>query len=86
MPCLIATALLADRPSTCSAANDVPGSDLVARGPDVEAQEQIPGVDIIPTRWVQDAFGALLQSFTEGIRAGMDALWARTSSLRRHLH
>ncbi len=37
---------------------------------------QIPGFDFNPTKWVQDAFGALLQDFSDGIRAGMDALWA----------
>ncbi len=75
MASLIAVALLAAGPSTSSAADEVPGSDLVAHRPHVEAQVQIPGVDINPTRWVQDAFSALLQSFSDGIRAGMDALW-----------
>lgn len=39
---------------------------------------QLPtlGFDFNPTQWVQDAFSALLQSFSDGIRAGMDAIWA----------
>jgi hypothetical protein len=44
----------------------------------VQAQVQIPvpHIDFNPTQWVQDAFIALLQSFTDGIRAGMEAIWA----------
>ena len=49
-----------------------------AAGDPVVAQVQIPipGFNFDPTRWVQDAFGALLQTFSDGIRTGMDALWA----------
>ena len=49
----------------------------VAAGPGLTAQVQIPipTFDFNPTKWVQDAFGALLQSFSDGIRAGMGALW-----------
>jgi hypothetical protein len=57
------------------------GASVAAYGggsPLVEAQVQnpIPNFDFNPTKWVQDAFAALLQSFTDGIRAGMDAVWA----------
>src|SRR6202022_5001791 len=47
-------------------------------GPTVVAQVQVPlpSFNFDPTKWVQDAFGALLQDFSDGIRAGMDALWA----------
>ncbi len=57
------------------------GTAVAAYGggsPLVQAQVQIPvpSFDFNPTKWVQDAFSALLQSFTDGIRAGMDAVWA----------
>jgi hypothetical protein len=39
------------------------------------AQAEIPGFTFDPTKWVQDAFGALLQTFSDGIRTGLDALW-----------
>ncbi len=42
----------------------------------LQAQVSLPGLDFDPTKWVQDAFGALLQSFSDGIRGGLDALWA----------
>jgi hypothetical protein len=74
MASLVAVALLAAAPADVFCANDLPARFGCASS-DVEAQVQIPGVDINPTRWVQDAFGALLQSFSDGIRAGMDALW-----------
>src|SRR5919108_823908 len=47
-----------------------------AQGFEAQVQIPIPNFDFNPTKWVQDAFGALLQSFTDGIRAGMDAIWA----------
>src|ERR671924_2101759 len=50
---------------------------VAGQAPGFEAQVQIPipNFDFNPTKWVQDAFGALLQSFSDGIHAGMDALW-----------
>ena len=39
-------------------------------------QVQLPTFNFDPTKWVQDAFGALLQTFSDGIRSGLDALWA----------
>jgi hypothetical protein len=41
-----------------------------------EAQVPWPTIDLDPKRWVEDAFSGLLQSFSDGIQAGMDALWA----------
>ena len=50
----------------------------VGGGPGLQAQEQIPipNFDFNSTKWVQEAFGALLRSFSDGIRAGMHAMWA----------
>ena len=56
-----------------------PRHGIAATGtPTVVAQVQVPlpSFNFDPTKWVQDAFGALLQTFSDGIRAGMDALWA----------
>ena len=56
-----------------------PRHGIAATGtPTVVAQVQVPlpSFNFDPTKWVQDAFGALLQSFSDGIRAGVDALWA----------
>ena len=55
-----------------------PSRIAFAAGDPVVAQVQIPipGFNFDPTKWVQDAFGALLQAFSDGIRTGMDALWA----------
>jgi hypothetical protein len=52
-------------------------TNQVAGGAGLQAQVQfpIPNFDFNPTKWVQDAFGALLQSFSDGIHAGMDAMW-----------
>src|SRR5438132_12068177 len=58
-------------------AASAPVASHVVGGAGLEAQVQIPipNFDFNPTKWVQDAFGALLQSFSDGIHAGMDALW-----------
>jgi len=45
-------------------------------GVQAQVQMPVPHIDFNPTQWVQDAFSALLQSFTDGIRAGMEAIWA----------
>jgi hypothetical protein len=37
---------------------------------------QLPAVDIDPKKWAEDAIGAVLQDLGDGIRAGLDALWA----------
>jgi hypothetical protein len=65
-------------PTAPTIASNSPVVDEVRRGPGLQAQVQIPipNFDFNPTKWVQEAFGALLQSFTDGIRAGMDAIWA----------
>ena len=67
-------ALSPGQPTTASA------SPLVAQSGTLQAQAQvqIPGlnIDFNPTQWVQDAFSALLQSFTDGIRTGMESIWA----------
>src|SRR5438309_1566047 len=59
-----------------------------AGSPSVVAQVQVPlpSFNFDPTKWVQDAFGALLQTFSDGIRAGIDALWAATSLPRPRVH
>jgi len=74
----LAAPLLLLAPTAPAIASDSPVSGQVRGGPGMEAQVQIPipNFDFNPTKWVQDAFGTLLQSFTDGIRAGMDASWA----------
>ena len=55
-----------------------PGESAAAGGAPVVGQVQLPlpNFNFDPTKWVEDAFGALLQTFSDGIRAGLDALWA----------
>jgi hypothetical protein len=53
-------------------------------GVQTQVQIPVPHIDFNTTQWVQDAFSALLQSFTDGIRAGMEAIWAANSSHRPH--
>ena len=44
---------------------------------DRQAQQiQLPGIDFDPKKWAEDAISAVLQDLGDGIRAGMDALWA----------
>jgi hypothetical protein len=61
--------------TTCPAlaSDDVQAQALSAAA--VQAQVPVPNFDFNPTKWVEDAFGALLQSFSDGIRDGMDAIW-----------
>jgi hypothetical protein len=56
----------------------VPAHGAIAAGDPALGQVQVPlpNFNFDPTKWVQDAFGALLQTFSDGIRSGMDALWA----------
>jgi hypothetical protein len=37
---------------------------------------QLPTIDFDPKKWAEDAISAVLQDLGDGIRAGMDALWA----------
>jgi hypothetical protein len=53
-----------------------PAESAAAAGGQVMGQVQLPTFNFDPTKWVQDAFGALLQTFSDGVRAGLDALWA----------
>jgi hypothetical protein len=49
----------------------------VAAVSDRQAQPiQLPTVDIDPKKWTEDAISAVLRDLGDGIRAGMDALWA----------
>jgi hypothetical protein len=79
---LIAIALLLPLTVLAPAEPTLASSSVVAplssEGVVVQAQVQIPipHIDFNPTQWVQDAFSALLQSFTDGIRTGMEAIWA----------
>jgi hypothetical protein len=44
---------------------------------DPQAQQiELPTIDFDPKRWAEDAISAVLQDLGDGIRAGMDALWA----------
>src|SRR5437870_10487153 len=72
---LLTAALLAAEPVQVAAAGSAPVVGQVGQAPGLQAQVQIPGFDFNPTKWVQDAFSALLQTFSDGIRGGMDALW-----------
>ena len=75
---LVALALLLLAPTEPTFARSLPVmSTPMAAGGGLQAQVQIPipNFDFNPTKWVQDAFSALLQSFSDGIRAGMDAIW-----------
>jgi hypothetical protein len=58
-------------------ASSAPLASQTAAGAGLLAQVSfpVPNFDFDPTKWVQDAFGALLQSFSDGIRTGMDAMW-----------
>src|SRR4051812_2221008 len=63
--------------ATCPAlASDEVQAQALSVAP-MQAQVQVPvlGIDFNPTKWVEDAFAALLQSFSDGIRDGMDAIW-----------
>jgi len=73
---LLIGTLLAAAPVQVAAAGGAPVVGQVGQAPGLAAQVQIPGFDFNPTKWVQEAFGALRQSFSDGIRAGLDALWA----------
>jgi len=57
------------------------GGQLVDQAVVADRQAQqihLPGidVDINPTKWAEDAISAVLQDLGDGIRTGMDALWA----------
>jgi hypothetical protein len=64
----------------------VPASSSVASGSllpeeaasaDRQAQQiQLPTIDFDPKKWAEDAISAVLQDLGDGIRVGMDALWA----------
>ncbi len=74
----LAVPVLVLAPTAPAFAGSAPVVGQVGGGPGLEAQVQIPipNFDFNPTKWVQDAFSALLQSFSDGIRVGMDAIWA----------
>ena len=76
LPVIVLAVSLILVPAPAASASEPQVVGQVGHVPGLEAQVQIPGVDFNPTKWVQDAFGALLQDFSDGIRAGMDALWA----------
>lgn len=75
----LGTVLFVVAPTRPTFASSVPsiGSGVAGGGTGLYAQVQIPipNFDFNPTKWVQDAFAALLQSFSDGIQAGMNAIW-----------
>src|SRR6266567_8349729 len=75
---VVVAALLVLGPTGLAFAASAPVASHVVGGAGLQAQVQIPipNFDFNPTKWVQDAFSALLQSFSDGIRTGMDAIWA----------
>jgi hypothetical protein len=74
---MITAALLGAAPVQSAAAGSGPVMGSMGQVAGLEAQVQFPvGFDFNPQKWVQDAFTALLQNFSDGIRAGLDALWA----------
>jgi len=77
VPLVAAASLIMLTTALATAATiDVTDLDRGALTPKVHAQVQIPTFDFDPKKWVQDAFGALLQDVSDGIRVGLDALWA----------
>lgn len=72
---VLAVLFLAPTGLAFAASTPTAGQALGAGGLEAQVQIPIPNFDFNPTKWVQDAFGALLQSFSDGIHAGMDALW-----------
>ena len=74
---MLTAALLVAAPVQSAAAGSGPVMGSMGQVAGLEAQVQFPvGFDFNPQKWVQDAFTALLQNFSDGIRAGLDALWA----------
>jgi hypothetical protein len=69
--------LVAMAPGVAAVASGDPMAAQPAPGTGLQEQVQIPvpHIDFDPTQWVQDGFSALLQSFTDGIRTGMEAIW-----------
>jgi hypothetical protein len=78
MAMVIVAPLMALSPSqpALASVNSIVVQAAPAGGVQAQVQIPVPHIDFNPTQWVQDAFSALLRSFTEGIRAGMEAIWA----------
>jgi hypothetical protein len=70
--------LLAMAPSepAVASAGQIIAQPAHSGGFQAQVEIPVPHIDFNPTQWVHDAFSALLQSFTDGIRAGMEAIWA----------
>jgi hypothetical protein len=77
----LAGPLLVVVPSAAVAASS-PIAAGIGDGLQAQVQIPIPNFDFNPTKWVQDAFGALLQGFSDGIRTGWMPSGPRTSSHR----
>jgi hypothetical protein len=75
---LATTLLMVAAPCNVAGASLAPDLRHSSGASDIHAQVQIPipQFEFDPKKWVQDAFGALLQELSNGIRAGLDALWA----------
>ena len=77
---LLAIALATTLQIIAPASSSVASGSLLpeeAASADRQAQQiQLPTIDFDPKKWAEDAISAVLQDLGDGIRAGMDALWA----------
>ena len=74
---LLTAALLSAAHVQSAAAGGGPVMVSMGQVAGLEAQVQLPvGFDFNAQKWAQDAFTTLLQNFSDGIRTGLDALWA----------
>ena len=66
--------IIAPASSSVASGSRLPGE---AASADRQAQQiQLPTIDFDPKKWAEDAISAVLQDLGDGIRVGMDALWA----------
>ena len=77
---LLAIALATTLQIIAPASSSVASGSLLpeeAASADRQAQQiQLPTIDFDPKKWAEDAISAVLQDLGDGIRVGMDALWA----------
>src|SRR5262249_39549034 len=66
--------MIAPASSSVASGSHLPEEAAIA---DRQAQQiQLPTIDFDPKKWAEDAISAVLQDLGDGIRSGMDALWA----------
>jgi len=72
----LATTLQIVAPAAPSSASGSRLQEEVAIAARQAQQIQLPTIDCDPKKWAKDAISAVLQDLGDGIRSGMDALWA----------